>query len=296
MILVTGGTGFVGQALVQHLIELGYPVRTLLRPSRESPNLPKNVQVEVVICSLNDQRSLRAAMRGVEFVIHLAGSERKGYPESLQRVDIEGTRSIVEVAGSAGIQRFFYLSHLGADRASGYPLLKAKAIAENYIVRSGLPYTIFRSALIYGPRDQFTIPVSRWIRSSPGILFLPEDGCTLLQPLWIKDLIHCISIAIESSEMVNQMYSIGGGDYLSFKKVVLILRNAMKIRRVIFPIPFPLMRILSSLFDNFPNGIPLSAYWLDYLATDRTTDLNVLPRVFGLLPAQFNQQIDYITR
>ncbi len=78
MILVTGGTGFIGKALVRHLTEAGYPVRLLIRPSRHSPQLPQGVPVEVAVSSLTDRRGLRSAMVGVDVVYHLAGAERRG--------------------------------------------------------------------------------------------------------------------------------------------------------------------------------------------------------------------------
>jgi NADH dehydrogenase len=275
---------------------MGYPVRTLLRPSKKTPNLPKNIPVESVICSLQDHRGLRAAMRGVDLVFHLAGSERKGQTSELRAVDIEGTSAIVEAAIAARIQRLFYLSHLGSDRASGYPLLKAKAIAESHIIRSGIPFTIFRSAIVFGPHDQFTESLSRWIEVSPGFVLIPDQGNTILQPIWIEDLIHCISLSMDDQKMTNQVISIGGGDFLTFRKIVLILLDVLKLKRIIVSLSPSYMRILSSLFEQFPNSFCLSGFWLDYLASDRTTDLNVLPRTFGLLPAQFNQRIDYLRR
>ncbi|MDO8971508.1 MAG: NAD(P)H-binding protein, partial [Saprospiraceae bacterium] len=78
MILVTGGTGFIGQALVQRLVAAGRPVRILLRPSQKSPHLPQGVPVEAAVSSLKDERGLRSALIGVDTIIHLAGGERKG--------------------------------------------------------------------------------------------------------------------------------------------------------------------------------------------------------------------------
>ena len=129
MILVTGGTGFIGKALVRNLVESGHSVRILIRPSPRSPDLPFGVGVEVAVSSLSDERGLRAAMVGVDTIYHLAGVERRGAYANLMNVDIAGTQKIVTAASDARVKRILFTSHLGADRASAYPVLKAKAIA-----------------------------------------------------------------------------------------------------------------------------------------------------------------------
>ncbi len=101
MILVTGGTGFIGRALIRHLVDNGYQVRTLIRPSAESPRLPKGVPVEVAVASFNDQRGLRAALVGVDTVYHLAGVERRGVHADLLENDIQGTQAVVNSAKDA---------------------------------------------------------------------------------------------------------------------------------------------------------------------------------------------------
>jgi uncharacterized protein YbjT (DUF2867 family) len=294
MILVTGGTGFIGQVLIRHLVSMGLQVRTLLRPSPASPNLPTGVAIEAVICGLNDERSLRAAMKGVDVVFHLAGAERLGSQADLMGVDIEGTRSISRVAAGAGIKHFFYLSHLGADRASAYPLLKSKAIAESYIFQSGVPYTIFRSAAVFGPGDQFTTELARLIRISPGIFLMPGSGDVRLQPLWIEDLVTCLILALEDPNTINQVYAIGGPEYLRLDNIVKTLMQVTRVRRSIVSISPAYLRILSIFMENTFKRFPLSVFWQDYLAADRTCDLDTLPRLFGLMPERFNRQLAYL--
>lgn len=167
MILVTGGTGFVGKALIRHLAEEGRPVRILIRPSPRSPDLPRGLPVEVAVSGLMDERGLRAAMVGVDTVYHLASSERRGAQANLMDSDIQGTRSVVRAAQDANVKRIFFVSHLGADRASAFPVLKVKAIAEEAIRRSGLDYTILRSAIIFGPGDRLTTGLARILAVSP---------------------------------------------------------------------------------------------------------------------------------
>src|SRR3972149_3166652 len=88
LILVTGATGFVGRALLPRLAEAGLELRCLVRPSRRSPRLPRGIPGQVSIASLADARGLRAALVGVDTLIHLAGAEwhgRRGHrPPSLR--------------------------------------------------------------------------------------------------------------------------------------------------------------------------------------------------------------------
>jgi uncharacterized protein YbjT (DUF2867 family) len=294
MILVTGGTGFIGQALVKQLTEAGYPVRLLIRPSLKSPNIPTGVAVDVTVSSLNDERGLRAAMVGVNTVFHLAGGEWKGAYANLLEIDIRGTQAVVQAASMAGVQRFYYVSHLGADRGSAYPVFKAKAIAEEHIRRSGLDYTILRTSIIYGPNDGFTSGIAKLMHLIPFVFLTPGDGEVLVQPLWVEDLATCLLWSLEDNQTRNQTYEIGGPEYLTFNHVALLIMNALGLRRNFIPIKPPYLRGLTVFFEDLLPAIPVSTYWLDYLATDRTCALDTIPRFFNLMPARFSHKLDYL--
>jgi len=294
MILVTGGTGFIGQLLVRQLVEMGYQVRTLLRPSNTSPRLPLGVPVEVVVCGLKDERGLRAAMRDVEVVFHLAGAEGQGSRADLNGVDIDGSKFISQAAAAANVNRLVYLSHLGADRASAYPVLKAKGIAERLILQSQVPSTIFRSAVAYGPGDHFTTSLTKLLRLSPYVFLLPGDGGTHLQPLWVEDLVTAMILSIEDSGMANQTFTVGGPEFLTFRKIAETLAAAARIKRQIISISPAYLRILAVWFEHSWKDFPMSIFWQDYLAADRTCELDTLPRLFGLMPERFARRLDYI--
>lgn len=294
MILVTGGTGFIGGALIRHLVEMQYPVRTLIRPSKRSPRLPRGVPVNAAVCSLTDERGLRAAMVGVEVIFHLASGEWRGTQASLMDIDIQGTRALIRAAEDAGVKRIFFISHLGADRASAYPVLKSKGIAEEFIRRSSLEYTILRTGVVFGQNDGFTTGLARLMGALPFVFFVPGDGSVLLQPLWVEDLVTCLVWCLDDPETVNHIFDIGGPEYLSFKHIAQMVAQAAGMKRTLVNFPFPYLRGLTVLLEYlFPN-LPVSTYWLDYMAVNRTTALNTLPRTFNLMPSRMSTHLDYL--
>src|SRR5688572_29975084 len=296
MILVTGATGFIGRVLVRQLSETGEQVRVLLRSSPNSPRLPRGVPVEVAVVSLNDARGVHAALRGVDQIYHLASASSQGRRGNLLSTDIEGTRVLAQVAKEAGIQRLIYLSHIGADRASAFPIQKAKGIAEEHIRRSGVPYTIIRSSVTFGPEDRFTNNLSRILRTVPGFFPIPSDGRTLLQPLWVEDLVTCLLWALQSPEMVNQTYEIGGGEYFTLRQVLETLMSVTHTRRLLVPLSPPYMRAMLIMLDSLIPDFNISTYWLDYVAVNRTCPVDNMLRIFGLMPARFAYRLDYLAR
>ncbi len=291
MILLTGGTGFVGRALARQLVEAGHDVRILIRPSPENPRLPKGVPVEVAVVTLTDQRGLRAALRGVDHVYHLAGGESSN---QLFETDIEGTRTLVQAAAEAGVQQIIYLSHLGADRASAFPVLKAKGIAEEHIRNGSVKYTILRSSIIFGPGDNFTNALAYLTRISPGVLILPNKGEVRLQPLFVEDLVTCLVWALNNPDFENKTHEIGGSEYFTLRQIMEIILSVTGKKRLILSAPTPYLRMSNVLLQAALPNYGITGFFLDYIATDRTCDTDSLPRIFGLMPARFTYRLDYL--
>jgi uncharacterized protein YbjT (DUF2867 family) len=294
MILLTGGTGFIGRSLTRQLVESGHQVRILLRPSLRTPRLPVGVSVEVAVSGLNDVRGLRAAMRDVETVYHLAGGEGEGGRANLQAVDIDGTRNLTQAAADARVKRIFYLSHLGSGRAAGFPVLKAKGIAEDYVRKSGVPYTILRGSILFGPGDEFTSGMAMLLAASPGFFPLPSKGETMLQPLWVEDLVTCLVWALDNPDTLNQTFDVGGSEYLSLRQILEIVMEETRQRRLLVNWPTQVMRALTIMMEaTFPR-FPSSIFWLDYLAVNRTCAVDTIPRLFGLMPSRFATRLGYL--
>jgi uncharacterized protein YbjT (DUF2867 family) len=294
MILITGGTGFIGRSLTRQLVESGHQVRILLQPSLKTPRLPTGVPVEAAVTGLGDVRGLRAALRGVDTIYHLAGSEGEGGRATLQEVDIDGTRNLTEAAADARVRHFLYISHLGADRAAGFPVLKAKGIAEEFIRRSGVPYTILRGSILFGPGDEFTNGLAILLAAAPGLLPLPSRGQNLVQPLWVEDLVTCIVWALDNPDVLNKTIEIGGSEYLTLQQVVRTVMEVTHQRRLLVSWPTQVMRGLTILMEFMFPRFPSSIFWMDYLAVNRTCPVDAVPRIFGLMPARFSSRLDYL--
>jgi NADH dehydrogenase len=296
MILVTGGTGFIGKQLIQTLVDSGRQVRVLLKPSKISPNFPKGISVEVAVSSLTDEKNLRAALKGVEQIYHLAGVERYGQKGNLNQVEVEGTRTLLRAAKNMPVSRLIYVSHLGADRGSAYPVFKAKGIAENEIINSGIPYTILRVSALFGEGDQFTLPLKKLLRISPGFFLLPAGGENLLQPLWIKDFVTCLQLTLDDVTKINRVISLGGIETFTYREIVQILMSYSGIKRFLIKVSPQFLRTLTLLIDGIYPRFPVSIFWLDQIAENRITALDTVPREFGLMPSRFKNQLEYLKK
>lgn len=294
MILLTGATGFIGRALVRQLSAIGYPLRALIRPSARTPRLPKGVSVEVAVVSLADVRGLRAALRDVDTIIHLASAENQGSRGNLSVADVQGTANLVEAAADAGVERIVYLSHIGAAASSAYPAFKAKGQAEEYIRNGKVPYTILRSSLVYGPEDHLTNNLARLMRRSILFFPIPAGGRTVVQPIWVEDLATCILWSLQNDRTVNKVYELGGSEFFTLQQILETIMETTRRKRILVPLNPIFMRALIVFIEGVFPRFPISSYWLDYFAVNRTCAVDSLPRIFGLMPARFTYRLDYL--
>jgi len=293
MILVTGATGFIGQALIRHLLEDEQRVRALIRPSADSPGLPKGLAVEAALSDIEDERGLRAAMADVDIIYHLVGLEWQGVSADLG-VEIEGIQTLLRVAKESDVSRIIYLSHIGADRASAYTVIQVKGIVEEYIRKSQVDHTIIRTGLVYGENDHFTTALARLMAVYPFFFFLPSPGNALLQPLWVEDLATSLTWLLQNDELTNQTIEVGGPEFLTIHQIAEEVMHATGMNRWLINLRPSTLRMVAIMLEYLYPNFPHSVYWLDYLASDRTCDIDSLTRYFGLLPARFGSHLSHL--
>ena len=296
MILVTGGTGFIGSRVVEQLIQSREEIRILLRPHRKTPNLPRKIALDIAVSSMEDERGLRAALRNVDTVFHFATAEHQGQDADLESVDVRGTQSLLNAAREAEVKRILFLGRVGADKSSSYPVLRAKALAEDEVRKSGIPFCILKLTDVFGANDHFTLEIASAIRHAPLVLPYPGGGKAIVQPLWIEDLLSVMMLIQEIKRFNNGVYEIGGGEFFEFTRIARTVMQLINKKKLLFQVSPAYLRIINLWFKSYKGSFPLSTRWLDLLAIDRTCPLDSLPRNFSILPGRFQSHLEYLAQ
>lgn len=294
MILVTGGTGFIGSRVVEKLIQSREEMRILLRPQKKSPRLPKSKALDIAVCNIDDERGLRSALRNVDTIFHFATAEHQKEDFDLENVDIRGTQSLIIAAREAQVKQFFFLGRVGADKSSSFPVLRAKAFAEDAVKKSGINYCILKLTDVFGDKDHFSSEIADAIRTAPLFLPYPGGGKSIVQPIWIEDLLSVIMLIHETKKYNNETFEIGGGEYFEFVSVTKKIMQVIKKRKILIQMSPAYLRIINLWFKSRQGSFPLSTRWLDLLAIDRTCPLDSLPRSFSVLPGRFQNHLGYL--
>lgn len=293
MILITGGMGLVGRELVPALTAAGWPVRVLIAPRQErrAARLGWPDSVEIVTGDLADQPDLHLAMQGVHTVFHLASAQWWGASRDLERVDIQGTRSVIAAARAARVGRLYYLSQLGAEPSSAFNLLRVNGQVEGLIRNSGIAYTIMRCGVLFGPTDRFVNGVAMLIRTNPLVFFQPGEGDNLLHPLYVGDLVKALINSLNKIELVDSTIEIGGAEYVTYNEMIRTVMRVSGAHRMIVPLPPYLLRTVNGLLTRVVRRWPMTSQWFDMLASNRTAKLGNLYDYCDVRPVRFEDTL-----
>ncbi len=292
MILVTGGSGFIGRRVVSRLTEGGNSVRVLARGQRRADQ-PSGV--EVVRGDVVSAEGLSEAMSEVEKVVHLVAIIRESGSQTFEAVIRQGTERLVEAAKVAGVKKFVYVSAIGAQDDLYYPYLHAKLAAERVVVLSGLKYTILRPSIIFGEGDEFINALAGLIRYNP-VVPVAGDGKTKFQPLWVEDLVTCIVACLDEEAHGGQTLEVGGPEHLTYEEMLDIVKEALGKSRVKVHVPLAVMRPLAQMMEWVLPKPPVTRDQLKMLALDNITETDSMMRSFGVQPRSLADSLDYIKR
>jgi uncharacterized protein YbjT (DUF2867 family) len=259
VILVTGGTGFVGPRIVHALRERDRPVRALVRdPDGQSATTLAAWGAELVQGDMTDRESLRRAVEGTEAVVHLVAI-RQGSADQFRRVMEEGTRELVAAAKEAGVKRFVLMSALGTTEATKdlVPYYHAKWEMEQAVSGSGLEHVIFRPSFVFA-RDGGILPTFRRLARLSPVTPIIGSGKQRIQPIWIEDVAAYFAQGVDKAEAANRTYELGGPDAVSWNEFWSRLKRALGQRRPSVHVPMALMRANALVTERLPGNIPLT--------------------------------------
>src|SRR5262245_8014406 len=231
-IFVTGGTGFVGRAVVRALVSRGFLVRCLVRPGSEAA-LRGFESIDRVPGDITRPDGLVQAAEGCAALVHLVGiiREQRAKGITFDRLHRQATENALRIAREAAIPRYLHMSAVGtrANARSGYHRTKWRA--EEAVRASGLDWTIFRPSIIFGPGDHFISLLASLARRLPVVPVL-GDGQYRLQPIPVEQVAEGFARALRTPVSVGQTYEVGGPEPCRFVDILDQIGQAMGRARV----------------------------------------------------------------
>lgn len=296
-ILLTGGTGFVGRAVLQQLHTEGHAVRLLVRRPDSEPVrralAPYDTGVEPCSGDVLQPETLAPACAGMDAVVHLVGIIAEHGAQTFESVHARGTRNLVNAARSEAVRRFVHMSALGTRSGSASRYHQTKWAAEQSVRRGDMAWTILRPSIIYGPGDGFVSMFERISRYSP-VVPLPGNGRSRLQPVGVKDVATCFAGALAETRAVGQTYDLCGPAPLTLREIIETILRVTGRRRLLLPLPLGLMRLQAALLEGiypvlFRRPPPLSRDQLVMLQEDNVGQPETAMEHFRLAPQSFEE-------
>ena len=286
MILLTGGTGFVGGHVLKALRTAGRPVRCLVRnPAKVT------LECELVQGDMTDVASLKRAVEGVDVVVHLVAI-RQGKREQFERIMSRGTRDLLAAAKDEGVGRFVLMSALGTSEESKdlVPYYGAKWEMEQAVESAGIPYVIFRPSFVF-ERDGGILPTFAKLARLAPVTPITGSGVQRIQPIWAGDLAAYFDRAIDLDAATNRMFELGGPDVVTWNEFWERLKRARGIRRPSVHVPLGLMRMNALVTERLPGNIPLTRDLLKMLEHDNVVTNDDATRTFQLPLVPLDEQL-----
>ncbi|MER3445416.1 MAG: oxidoreductase [Candidatus Dadabacteria bacterium] len=304
-VLVTGGTGFTGSALVKRLLNEGHEVIALDYKEGIQFDSLRSMGAKTFIGTVTDKKIVERCMEGVDIVFHLAAAFRElNVPDGYYYdVNVNGTRNVLEAAYINGVKKFIYCSTCGVHGnienppanedapitpADYYQRTKyeAEPIVKEYANR-GMKTVILRPAAIYGPGDPerfFMI----FKRVAKGSFPMFGSGDTLYHPLYIDNLIDAFMICMEPDKGNGREYLIADEEYFPIKEIVKKVGEALNVPVKINHYPVMPIVIAGHIVEKVckPLGIapPIFPRRVDWYRQNRAFDITRAKKELGYIP------------
>ena len=288
-IAITGGTGFVGIHTVRRLRAEGHELRLVARGTR---TLPRLEGTEVVRADVAAGDRLVEVFNGCDAVVHLTAIIREKGRQTFARVNAQGARNVAQAAKAANVAHIVHVSALGVTPNPRYAYLESKWEGEQAVRGSGVPYTVLRPSLMFGPGDGFFTKLTRLVRLNP-VVPLAGDGRAMFQPIAVDDVTRIIALCLQQGP-AHRVHEIGGPDHLSYKQIIDVIRTELGVHRLTAPVPLPLMLPAATLMARLLPNPPVTPGELRLLELNNITRPDAVRSLFGFEPLRFADHCSYL--
>ena len=304
VILVTGGTGFIGSHLVDTLVSKGEDIRVLVRETSKVEKL-KNLGVDFVYGDVTDKNTLKGIARDVDVVYHLAGKVGEwGVPDSeFIKINIKGTENILNASLEAEINHFIFCSTPGVLGLTGYPEAKedlpynphgiyektkceAEKLAIRFYEEKGLPMTIIRPDFVYGPGDLRRLKLYKAIKNKSFLMI--GNGRSFLHPTYIDDVICGFELVMNNSKAIGEVYNIAGPRPITVREYLETIAQALNVTISKFKVPKVFARGAAFVLENISKVSKkepfVSQSKINFLTISHGSDISKIKTQLGYLP------------
>lgn len=280
MILVAGGSGFIGSAVVRRLVELGEDVAVLTAHPERPRSRIERLGARAVQGDVRDAASLQRAVQGASAVVQAltfptfpVEKPSKGY--TFEEFDHLGTERLAQAAHRAGAGRFVYTSGSGAAPDAPKVWCRAKWGGEEAVRATGISHAIVRPSWVYGPGDRALNRFAAFARRLP---FVPVigDGRQRLQPVFVEDVARVLADAARN-DGPQGTFEVGGPQVLDMNEIIRRMLAVMGKRRPLVHFPAWMPKLAGFFLQVLPKP-PLSPDAIDFVTGDALADTSALLR------------------
>jgi NADH dehydrogenase len=304
-VAIFGGSGFVGEYIINELLDNKHVPYVLLRYKSES-KISRHKECQLITGDLDNPTAIEQTMMNAEVVIYNIGiiREFKSSGMSFEKLHLEGLIKCVKQAKKLNIKRFILMSANGVkENGTGYQTTKFHA--ENYLKESGLDWTIFRPSLIFGNsrgKQEFCKQLKQdmLLLPFPAPLFhdglLPfKAGAFKMSPIHVEDVARIFVKSLSNKDSISKMFELGGED-LTWKEITKLIAIASdKDTKIFIPAPVLPIKIIAGLLDRF-SAFPIAKDQLIMLLEGNTCDGTEAFDFFDIKePTKFNlESLNYL--
>jgi nucleoside-diphosphate-sugar epimerase len=288
-LLVTGGRGFIGRALVSRLTaSREYSLRLLTRQATSQFDASVNPPIQIV-GDLLDSSTYQKEVEGCDIVVHLAAVTGRAAPREYSRVNVGGTQALLKACKTAGVRKFLHVSTIAAGYAdqSYYPYAKTKAEAEAAVRGSGLDYAIVRPTIVLGPHSPVWNTLLK-IAKLPLIPLPQGRRPVMIAPIHVDDVARALEVLLESGRLEGEVLDVGGPEAIYFREFLEMIQSVLHGRPGrIASIPLGLIRAPLSMIEPIARPLmPVTAGQLAVFANDSVPAENwLLARIRADMPS-----------